>query len=307
MTFLRAVLGNNFGSLLEIGGNRRGEFFEVIGPHCSSYVNCEINNEVSSDTVSIDQLGDRSADVICAYYVFEHIVDLISLLASCSRILKDQGRLIIEVPDISYYPHISDALAFHEHVNHFSVRTLNSLLSKCGFDLAALSREHTSSLFGFVAAFKKSEAAGQKSKDMKDIVEYNDATALLRAGHQRILRERAHLASARSKIVEWLIQGDQVVFWGASEITLGTIGGVILPGSYVLIDINPNKKDFVPGHIANRPSECEQAIKCATRLVIFTEHGAESVMKQVRQIRGNKIPVSVIVTPRNSGGFVYLN
>jgi hypothetical protein len=108
--------------------------------------------------------------------VFEHVVGLPAMLADCRRVLADDGVLVIEVPDICYYPHKLDGIALHEHVNHFSVRSLRALLARAGFRMTALSREHASRKFGFVAAFAKGDETFET-----DGSEALDAIACLRA------------------------------------------------------------------------------------------------------------------------------
>lgn len=67
-------------------------------------------------------------------HVLEHVDDLNDFAANLKLILKKDGLLVVEVPDIeetmdnNLYSNI-----FHEHLNYFSVTSLNNLLNKYGF------------------------------------------------------------------------------------------------------------------------------------------------------------------------------
>ena len=56
-------------------------------------------------------LPDRSVDAIHAHHVFEHIDAFEALLADCLRVLRDDGRLHVEVP------HFTNPLAFSDYTH----------------------------------------------------------------------------------------------------------------------------------------------------------------------------------------------
>ena len=77
-------------------------------------------------------------DLIVLSHVMEHVADLRGVLASVSSLLADGGQLYIETPDASRYAeHL--AAPFQEinveHINHFSLATMGSLLGRAGFTL----------------------------------------------------------------------------------------------------------------------------------------------------------------------------
>ena len=91
--------------------------------------------------------------VIC-YHVIEHIINPKVFLENLSFLIKPNGYLIVEVPDVSC---LSENLYFetiyHEHVNYFSPYSLNRLASNHGFHVVDITR--TSYMCGSLrAAFR---------------------------------------------------------------------------------------------------------------------------------------------------------
>lgn len=52
----------------------------------------------------LDELADNTLDVVTMFHVLEHLIDPVSVLRSIRRVLRPEGRLLIEVP------HARDAL-----------------------------------------------------------------------------------------------------------------------------------------------------------------------------------------------------
>ena len=240
----------------------------AYGHSPDSYLNCEIAGDAAGDVQSLTSLKDGSADLIVTYYVFEHVVGLPDMLAQCRRVLADDGVLVIEVPDIGYYPHMLDAIALHEHVNHFSVRSLRALLARAGFRMTSLSREHASRKFGFVAAFEK----GAETVET-DASEVQDATASLQAGHalMRAVKEREERLRK------------QILDWSCGRAACRGLGRQCLVGgcdrrrqnpweSSWCVDSNPKKSKFLFGPRSFLPEARASDLKAADVLAHFYGH-----------------------------------
>jgi len=101
----------------------------------------------------------KSFDVITLWHVFEHLSNLRGTLQEIYRILKDDGLLILSVPNFeSLQAKISGAKWFHldvpRHLVHFSWQQLSSLLEQEGFQIThkrGFSFEYDT--FGFVQSF----------------------------------------------------------------------------------------------------------------------------------------------------------
>jgi 2-polyprenyl-6-hydroxyphenyl methylase/3-demethylubiquinone-9 3-methyltransferase len=87
---------------------------------------------------------DRSFDVVWAGEVLEHVVDVVGLLDECSRVLDDQGRVLVSTPNHARTTLLRlavSARAFDshfdpraDHVRFFSARTLRLVLETVGLE-----------------------------------------------------------------------------------------------------------------------------------------------------------------------------
>ena len=98
----------------------------------------------------------------------------------------------------------------------------------------------------FVAAFKKGS-----EKVETDASEVQDATASLQAGHalMRAVKEREE--RLHKQIVDWSAAERRVVVWAANAWSEAVIGGVEIPGHFVVVDSDPQKSNFLSGHEAS--------------------------------------------------------
>jgi len=93
-----------------------------------------------NDIGKLYHLGDKSFDVITMWHVLEHVHSLNKDMAQISRLIRDEGWLIIAVPN----PTSSDAVHYGKywagydvprHLWHFSPLSMKLLLEKHGFEL----------------------------------------------------------------------------------------------------------------------------------------------------------------------------
>lgn len=74
-------------------------------------------------------------DLVISRHVLEHITDLKSFFLGVNLCLKDNGVLIIEIPDSENSFHKLDYALWEEHVNYFTYNTVKLLLNKNGFEV----------------------------------------------------------------------------------------------------------------------------------------------------------------------------
>lgn len=88
--------------------------------------------------------ANRSQEVLTYFHVLEHLRDLDRALIEASRVLKNGGHLLIEVPDAERYAELPIGTAFwfgiREHVNHFSPAALENLLRRHGLKVLRIDR-----------------------------------------------------------------------------------------------------------------------------------------------------------------------
>lgn len=84
--------------------------------------------------------GERY-DLLLSYHVLEHIEDVRAEVGNWHGLLKQSGRLIVEVPNEAGHPLMSwDANIEHRH--HFTATSLAALLDQAGFSIQELSAGH---------------------------------------------------------------------------------------------------------------------------------------------------------------------
>lgn len=101
-------------------------FANKIGvPTQCAFFNFELANQLSAE--------GRQADIIHANNVMAHVPEINDFAAGISRLLKEDGRAIIEVP---YFLNLVQNLEFdtiyHEHVYYFTVKSLRKLFTQHG-------------------------------------------------------------------------------------------------------------------------------------------------------------------------------
>ena len=84
---------------------------------------------------------EDSFDVVTMFHVLEHVENPLETLAAVRRILKPEGKLLVEVPNAgSWYAGLFGGDWFHldvpRHLYHFSPSSLRLMLQRAGFEPA---------------------------------------------------------------------------------------------------------------------------------------------------------------------------
>ena len=146
------------GRLLDVGPNmgffarKAKEFgFEVEGvepsPSLSKIARESWGLTIHNSLLEDANLPEKSFDIITLIDVLEHVVNPIEVLKSCTSILKDDGIIVVKVPN-GDYNNFKQFLAkatgkesnidiwdCYEHVIHYTPTTFKKLIVKCGYDL----------------------------------------------------------------------------------------------------------------------------------------------------------------------------
>ncbi len=155
------------GKVIELGCGTHKIFEDSIGVDVVQK-GIELPKFHSIDGVSVaDVICDVSgelpiecgnADTIIAQHVLEHMIDPISTLGHWKNSLKDDGVLILAVPneEICYSIPLNP-----EHYHAFTPSSLNSLLEACGFKRTFLERKVNN--IAFVSAYQKVKKSDENS------------------------------------------------------------------------------------------------------------------------------------------------
>jgi ubiquinone/menaquinone biosynthesis C-methylase UbiE len=166
----RALLKRRPGRVLDVGcGN--GEFLATLGARGWEVYGTEFSEAgcalarskritVHQGTLPSARFPDRFFDVVTLWHVLEHLPEPPVELAEIGRVLRDDGLLVVEVPN-------SDSLTFRlcgrrwyhldlpRHLQHFTPTTLQRLLGQAGFAPSRRQDFHhwdfTASCYSFLA------------------------------------------------------------------------------------------------------------------------------------------------------------
>ena len=137
------------GRILDVGcgrGRMLDEFkrrgWETFGTELSEqatgFAREEFGLNVRAITLEDWGFEDNFFDVITLWHVLEHLPDPQGTLREVSRILKDDGLVVVSTPNFdSFQARVSKEKWFHldvpRHHYHFSTRTLTQMLESAGF------------------------------------------------------------------------------------------------------------------------------------------------------------------------------
>ena len=100
------------------------------------------------------QLPDASFDVVTLWDVLEHTPDPKSVLLECRRLLKPEGLLVVNYPDIG--ASISRLMGrkwvflLSVHLYYFTVETIQKMLAETGFETTKMKRHWQSLELGYI-------------------------------------------------------------------------------------------------------------------------------------------------------------
>lgn len=142
--------GKRTGALLEIGAGT-GAFASTmqkakwnvtaLEPDATARANAKKDFNVSLQPLeNLFSLSNKYFDVITLWHVLEHVHDLHSYIQQFFSLLKDDGILIIAVPnytsyDAAEYLQFWAAYDVPRHLYHFSPKSINVLLQKHNFKI----------------------------------------------------------------------------------------------------------------------------------------------------------------------------
>ncbi len=154
-----AIVPHSSMSILDVGCGG-GDFGVGLRQKCPSaeIFGIEINQEVADRAPALyskvhvgdvnavlRQLPDAGFDLIVFNDLLEHLVDPYSCLASCQRILQPGGRILASIPNMRFWPALSDLVFQAEwryrdagvmdetHLRFFTEKSIRRMFDEAGF------------------------------------------------------------------------------------------------------------------------------------------------------------------------------
>ena len=279
-------------SYLEIGSNNSPEFLSRLSTVFDKIETAELNDECSSTYKKFNDLPSECIDIIASYFVLEHVPKPKEFLSKCANVLKDEGLLIIEVPNLYLYSKDPAGLLLHEHVNHFSPTSLALLANKCGLNLLEVSLLNCSRSFGFVAVLQKPKIHNMFLPLYQNKIEYTQAYSCMHEGRYVIESFYKRVETAKEMIRN---AQQNIVIWGANGVCSLLLQGVQLPPSSTIVDSDPRKSDFLTPIPVYQPKDALAQMKEAKLLIINTSRHAEDIKKWIIDHTGHVVADEAIV------------
>ncbi len=271
---------------LEIGSNNCPEFMSELKKVTGKISTMEINQNCNSSYKDADEIPRKFADVVAAYFVFEHVPDIKRLIRACAKAMSDSGVLIAEVPDLTIYARDPAGLYLCEHVNHFSPYTLSTAAGLCGLELVEFSRRRCSRPFGFVSVFRKSRRALAKAGKNND--EYIISREAMLEGVETMKNLSRKIDAARKRIREMAESGKSSIIWSANWNCMRLLDGFKLPETAFVVDSDIRKKDYFKDTQVSLPSEKLKEIGKASYLVLNAPFYADEIKNWISDKTGRK-------------------
>jgi len=133
--------------VLDIGGH---DFLCTVNAEFKSAAICDPNApqespwdnlRVVNDFFKKDYFEENSFDFIIAKHILEHVNHLEQFMQDVRFVLKEKGRLLIEVPDTSSSLEGHNfSLFYHQHLSYFDSDSLQNLLNTMGFTVIDISK-----------------------------------------------------------------------------------------------------------------------------------------------------------------------
>ena len=278
------------GVFAEIGGDEPGEFHRRCAGLFGKMLNVEAAADTPADYRNVNELPAESVDVLAHYDVLEHVPNVRDFMLACHRVLKENGIMVCEVPDVRLYPRNLVLLEF-EHVNHFSVTTLATIAQACGLQL--IEAGHICSRpYGFVAVFCKD--VPRASQSINGSFEYVDTLSCARAGIEQIQRVLAQIKTLQSRITELGERGKKIVLWGVTDLLRRLLENYKLPSTVVVVDSDPRRRTHLEseGVLVFEPKDCQAYIRDSDLLAIFAPRYKEEIVDWVLRETGKQFGAS---------------
>jgi 2-polyprenyl-3-methyl-5-hydroxy-6-metoxy-1,4-benzoquinol methylase len=145
---VRKISGRETGALVDIGSGT-GYFADYMNGKGWSVKGVELSEQARDYSISrfgltvvspseVSVIKDGAADFVTLWHVLEHLYDPVMWLKEISRILKDDGKCIIALPNIKsddaeWFGNEWAALDVPRHLWHFSPETLPAFINGHGF------------------------------------------------------------------------------------------------------------------------------------------------------------------------------
>lgn len=219
--------------------------------------------------------AEDSMRLLTYFHVLEHIRDVSGLLKEATRVLGDNGHILIEVPDAENYAGTPIGSAFwfsiREHINHFTAKALAAALEAYGFSVQEISRQMLETPeFTYpsliILARKNAAASSLTTPATADIADFARMS-------REALMHQAHQISS-------LAANQKVTVWGCSAEVFSLLP--LLDTSRMRICDSSKRKQST--HYKGMPIEDPAAVPAEGLLIIAPYLHQKAIKKAAQQL-----------------------
>ena len=226
-------------------------------------------------------LESERFDIVHSCHTIEHLAHPAQTLADHWRVLKPNGLLVLDAPNIAFLDtdDIVEEWFIDKHLYHFSARTLMRMVEAAGFTI--IDAPDLNDRENLLIVAQKS-VAGHPATRM-DAKEVSEAERLLTAYGTTRARNLAALTFAAMEIAN--MAPKKVAIWGAGRLfdTLVVQGGLATSGLSLLVDAHLVK---YASERHGYPLSAPQAIEQATPdvIIIMSRAFSEEIAAQAAML-----------------------
>lgn len=177
---------------------------------------------IYEETLETANLPDHAYDVVTLRHVLEHILDPKAALQKIHTLLKPDGFVHVELPDMTDWPPSVSPFLHHEHINYFSPANLRYLFESTGFDVVEMESANDNPVgSGFAYPIQRVLAKPSREPQTPDLARQRKTCVEIYEGYNdrqgAFLTER--IFPTRDKIDALVKAGKKVAVFGAGPNT----------------------------------------------------------------------------------------
>jgi len=238
-------------------------------------------------------LPEKSYDLVTLRHVLEHLLEPVEAVKHIRPLMKPDGLLHIEVPDVTDMPATICPFLHYEHMNSFTPETLRITLERAGFRIIVHESADDNPIgSGFAYPVQRVLAAPTEVGDWRRTLKQSSAIEGKRIYDDYAQRNRAFLSgqmeAARQRVSALAAEGKKLGVFGAGPHTFELFRALDLNPEhfYTALDNNPHKHGkCMRGIEIEKPTRDSMAVLDA---VLISSSEFEPVM--VEQIEGFNLP-----------------
>lgn len=198
--------------------------------------------------------SDSFFDVVFLDQVLEHVREPLEVISEVSRVLKNNGRIIFGVPDVSRYQAAQKFpyywFLLKEHIQHFNINSLNLLLARKSYSLLNYKEVFTpmfnaeSPLPNLIAEYQKTSSEITINRKLIELNKFNLDSYLTRQEEmfEKIKSKLEYATTSNRKLICWGISRELQYLLGAKLIEYSNITEIIDSDFYKVEKFNENNK-----------------------------------------------------------------